>query len=138
MFKSKLSNRRATITAALAVLFAFALFGCGFGTPTSLQQEIRKFFYENQTDAGEKFVGWAEKNLQDYPARRIYSALYTEGEYHADLGHPNAISVISFAARSWANEKGILYEEQEWRQLQQKALENIRSEPGELQLWPED
>lgn len=131
-------NSQTKVLTIFGLLFSFMIFGCGFNTPPDMQQEIRKFFYENQTESADLFVDWADKNLSEYSARRIYNALLEEGKYHAGIGHPNAISVISFAARNWAHAKGLVYQERDWMELQDEAVENIRSQPGELQLWPTD
>lgn len=130
------ATSKTKILMIFGLFFSFAIFGCGFNAPPDMQQEIRKFFYENQTEASDRFVDWADENLRDYSDRRIYNALQEEGKYHASIGHPNAISVISFAARNWANDKGLVYEERYWIDLQAEAVENIRSQPGELQIWP--
>jgi hypothetical protein len=52
------------------------------------------------------------------------------------LGHPNAVGVLSFAAQAWAKENGLPYDCNDWLALQEEAMSNLRSEPGELQLWP--
>lgn len=120
----------------LLLLAAFMVFGCSMGTPLTLQQKVRMFFYENQTDAGPMFVDWADENLGDYSSRSIQDALAEEGKYHADLGHPNAIAVISQASRDWAAKHNLRYKERDWRSLQEQAFANMRPNPGELQIWP--
>lgn len=109
---------------------------CGFDTPLTLQQKIRMFFYENQIKAGSEFVEWADNNLDEYTHRSVMDALYEEGKYHARLGHPNAIGVISFAAQDWANAHHLRYNTREWQALQEEALANLRPPVGEVQIWP--
>ncbi len=126
------------ILLALIAINIIILFiaGCGFNTPLSLQQKVRMFFYENQIEAGPKFVEWANKNLNEYTNKAIMEALLEEGKYHANLGHPNAIAVINFAAKNWANETHLRYNPKDWEKLREVAMSNLRSEPGEVQLWP--
>jgi len=134
--KQQSTVKKTNIWLILLALAAFAAFGCSMGTPLTLQQKVRMFFYENQTDAGPMFADWAEENLKEYSNRTIQDALYEEGKYHADLGHPNAIAVISRAARDWAAAHNLRYKDKDWLALQKQAFDNMRPNPGELQIWP--
>jgi hypothetical protein len=110
--------------------------GCGADVSSDLQQEIRKYFYDSQFQPDREFVSWANKNLNGYSSRAVYSALYEEGKYHAGLGHPGAISLISFAAKDWAEAKDLSYDASRWEQLQEEAVKNMRTTPpGQLQIW---
>jgi hypothetical protein len=102
----------------------------------SPESQIRSYLYQNQRTTGEQFVEWANKNLAQYPTRRVYKALYNEGTSHAKSGHPNAIAMLSYAARAWAADKHLQYDPSDWQKLQEQAIANLREDPGELQLWP--
>ena len=136
MLRLKLFNGKFLAIIATLAMAALLAAGCGFNTPLTLQQKVRMFFYENQLEAGPMFVEWANDNLDEYSNRTIMEALYEEGKYHAELGHPNAIGVISMAAQEWGRKSHIRYDEREWRELRDEAMKNIRSEPGQLQIWP--
>jgi hypothetical protein len=130
-----LHNRNLIITVAFFAIMLLSV-GCGFNTPLTLQQKIRMFFYENQVEAGSMFVEWAEDNLDEHSNRSIMEALYEEGKYHAELGHPNAINVISMAARDWSKKAHLRYNDRDWSELREEAMANLRTEPGQLQIWP--
>lgn len=135
-------NRDKTFSSKITLLLAALVFsltvisGCGFNSPLPLQHRIRVFFYENQEKAETKFVNWAKNNLSEYSNETIMNALVEEGKYHASQGHPNAISVISVAAKNWAKETHLRYSIKDWQKLHQQAVSNLRDEPGELEIWP--
>jgi hypothetical protein len=100
------------------------------------ESQIRNYLYQNQPMTAEKFVEWANEHLAQYSTRRVYKALYNEGTSHAKSGHPNAVAMLSYAARAWAADKHLPYDPNDWQKLQEQAIANIRQDPGELQLWP--
>lgn len=104
----------------------------------SLKDQIREYFYKYQPTTGEQFVAWANQNLTDYSAQQIYNTLLDQGKYEAQLGHPNIVGVLSFAARDWAKQNSFQYNPEHWLTLQQEAKSNMREEPGQLQLWPKE
>ncbi len=136
---ASIANRKKSILLITAPLIIVLLsMACSLETPLTLQQKIRMFFYEQQSDAADEFVNWADDNLDGYTSQNIYEALYEEGKYHAELGHPNAIIIVSQASRQWARKHGYRYDEKDWQELQAVALENIKTGPaGQLQIWPE-
>ena len=82
---------------------------------------------------------WANRNLTDYSTRQVYKAIYNEGERQAELGHANAVGVLSHAALAWSEAKNLRYNPAEWTEIQQLAIRNLREGPaGELKLWPTD
>jgi hypothetical protein len=126
------------ILAGLIVSLVLAMvLASGCGSSPELQQEIRRFFYDiSQHQPETDFVVWANQNLGGYSARAIYNALYEEGKYHAGLGHPNAVSLISFAAKDWAKAKDLIYEPSDWEAIQEEAVKNMRTTPsGELNIF---
>ena len=134
--KTKGQNVSNLISLLAALLLVSVLAACGSGANISAEAQIREYLYRNQPTSGQQFVEWANKNLPDYPARRVYRALQDEARSHAKLGHPNAIVVLSFAAQSWAKEKSLPYNRRDWVTMHQEAIANLRDDPGELQLWP--
>lgn len=126
----------------LSLLFILLATACDSlptpGSERDLQEEIHNYFYANKTlSKPEDFVAWANKNLADYSDREIYRALYKDAADHAEQGHPNAVSKISYCALAWTAEKGLEYKKGDWQDLREKALTNERVAPtGELQLWP--
>jgi hypothetical protein len=121
----------------IALLLGSLLVACtAAGPDRSLEDKIREYLYRYQPTTGQQFVKWANRNLAGYSSRQVYRALYDEAKFQADLGHPNVVGVLSFAAKAWAEEKGLQYDPGQWMNFQQEAISNLRSEPGELQLWP--
>ena len=116
-----------------------AFTACDIGHELSPEEQINSYFFQNQPVTGPKFVKWANKNLVDYSNRRVYKALYNVGKSRAELGHPNAIAMLSSAAQAWADAKGLSHHALDWVALQQTASDNMR-EPvnGEVKFWPED
>jgi hypothetical protein len=112
------------------------LMACG-SQPRSPEDQIRSYIFENPSATGEQFVDWADENLSEYSDRKIYSALYNEGKAQGEQGHPNAIAALSFAARAWAEDKGLPYSPNRWLELQQNAISNLH-EPsnGKFPFWP--
>ncbi len=126
--------RIATILAWLVLLVVIA--ACGAGKSLSLEERIREYLYKYQPTTGQQFVDWASKELSDYSSQQVFRALRAEGQFQARLGHPNVVGVLSFAAQAWAEHKGLRYDVGEWLALQEEARKNMRTEPGDLQLWP--
>lgn len=104
----------------------------------SLDGQMREYFYKHQPTTGSEFVNWANKNLTGYSPQQIYTALYDEGRFQAELGHPNVVGVLSFASRSWAEEYDFKYDGNKWLNLQQEAKSNLREESKQVQLWPNE
>ena len=119
----------------LLTLLTIMLGACG-QSELSPESQIRNYLYQNQRTADEQFVKWANENLAQYSTRRVYKALYNEGMSHAESGHPNAIAILSYAARAWAADKHLPYDPNDWQKLQEQAIANLREDPGELKLWP--
>ena len=129
----------------LYVLFGAFIYlfitGCSnLPTPTpklDLQESIRYFIYEYQPTSGEDFVSWAKENLTRYSHREIATAIYREGEYQAEKGHPNAVASLSNAAKVWAEDQHLSFDLDEWYALQKVALANRRQPPPEdFRVWP--
>lgn len=123
----------------IVLLPVLTLSACSTGSELSPEEQIRSYFFQNQPVTGPQFVKWANENLADHSNRRVYKALYNVGKSHAELGHPNAIAMLSSAAQAWADAKGLSYRALDWVALQQTAIDNIR-EPvgGEVKFWSED
>ena len=140
ILKTSLFNtQRASRVKALLIVpwLVAALVACG--SQLTPEQEIHEYLYMNQPVTGEQFIAWADENLADYPNRRVYRALYNEGESQAKKGHPNAIVVLNQAAKAWAKDKGLHYETKHWLGLYDEAMANLAEAPhGELKLWPDD
>jgi hypothetical protein len=120
-----------------APLLVLALAACAsLGGSRSLEDQIREFIYANQPSTGQQFVSWADTALAGYSSQQVFTALHNEGEFQARSGHPNAVSVLSFAARAWAEQKHLQYAPDRWLAMQDEAKKNLRSDPGQLQLWP--
>jgi hypothetical protein len=117
------------------LLLLLTLAACG---PKALtpEQQIREYIFVHQPVTGSDFVAWANVALADYPSRRIYRALYDQGQIQAEEGHPNAVATLSFAARAWAEEKNLTYNPADWLAMQQQAIANLRDDPGQINLWP--
>jgi hypothetical protein len=112
---------------------------CSISREQSPEEQIRSYFFQNQPVTGPQFVKWANENLADYSNRRVYKALYNVGKSHAELGHPNAIAMLSSTAQAWADAKGLPYSTLDWVALQQIAIDNIREPVGsEVKFWSED
>ncbi|HRV90545.1 MAG TPA: hypothetical protein P5526_00100 [Anaerolineae bacterium] len=121
----------------MLVIFTLALILSSCGSQPTPEEQIRQFIFTNQPSTPEQFVRWANTNLTDYSTRQIYKAIYSEGERQAELGHANAVGVLSHAALAWAEAKHLQYNPAEWTEIQQTAISNLRQGPaGELQLWP--
>lgn len=121
----------------ILVIFIFALILLSCGPQPTPEEEIRQFIFTNQPSTPEEFVRWANTNLTNHSTRQIYKAIHNEGERQAELGHANAVGVLSHAARAWAEAKNLQYDSSEWGKVQQAAIDNLRQGPeGELQLWP--
>ena len=118
------------------VLLVVILVACQPNASRPLQDKIREYIYDYQPTTGVQFVQWAEKELTSYSSRQIHEALHEEGKFQAELGHPNSVGVLSFAAQAWAQHNGFDYDPIEWTSLQQEAMGNMRSDPGILQIWP--
>jgi hypothetical protein len=119
-------------------LLAIILVACGpSGRDRALEDQIREYLYKRQPTTGQQFVEWANRNIEGHSPRQVYDALHDEGEFQASLGHPNVVGVLSFAAHAWAEEKDLSYDPGRWVAMQQEAISNLRSDPGEVQLWPE-
>ena len=128
-------NQQGTISLLLTFVLLTMLVACN-SQPRPIEDEIRLYLYENQTDTGQQFVRWADKNLSDYSSRQIDRALYNEGKSQAKQGHPNAVVALSFAAQAWAEDNGLSYKYSKWHMLHQEAIDNLRDVPnGKLQLW---
>lgn len=123
----------------IAVLLVPIFAACSIGQQLSPEEQVRSYFFRNQPVTGPQFVKWANENLADHSNRRVYKALYNVGKSHAELGHPNAIAMLSSAAQAWADDKGLSYSAREWVALQQIAINNIREPVGsEVKFWPEN
>ncbi len=123
-------------TLLLVFLLASILAACSSPAASrSPEDQIREYLYRYQPTTGQQFVNWADTNLSDYTPRQVHIALQNEGKSQAELGHPNAVGVLSFAAQAWAQEKGLQYDPNQWLALQQEAMNNLPSEPPKLQLW---
>lgn len=132
-------NFAVTRVLRIVALLGLVVFGAACAEERTLEDEIRHYVYETQPVSGEMFVAWAEDNLlEENSSREIYTALVNEAQLQAERGHPNAVAVLSVAAQSWATKKRLSYRARQWQVIQQTAIENMRSEPGQLQLWPED
>ncbi|HMQ55660.1 MAG TPA: hypothetical protein PKD98_26505 [Anaerolineae bacterium] len=122
----------------LVLLISFLLLiltACG-SQPLTPEQQIREYIFVHQPVTGPDFVDWANVALADYPSRRVYRAIYSQGQTEADKGHPNAVATLSFAARAWAEEKNLTYNPTDWLAMQQQAIANLRDDPGQINLWP--
>jgi hypothetical protein len=105
----------------------------------TLEAQLREYLYKYQPTTGTQFVDWASQNLlSDYSPRQIYAALCQEAKFQAELGHPNVVGVLSFAALSWAKQNNFQYDSNQWLAFQQEAMSNLRTSPEKLQLWPEE
>ena len=125
------------ILVGLQILLSVTFFAaCGTAESVTLQDDIREYIYRHQPTTGEQFVAWASKELGDYSPRQVFDAIQTEGKFQAELGHPNSVGVLSFAAKAWADRYDFQYDPVQWITMQQEATKNLRSEPGTLQLWP--
>lgn len=121
------------------LVLTLLLFGCtSLMSDLSLQGQIREYLYKYQPTTGPQFVIWANNNLSDYSPHQVYTALHEEGEFQAKLGHPNVVGVLSFATRSWAEQNNLQYNPRKWQTWQEEAIDNLRTTPEKLQLWPED
>ena len=119
------------------IVFLFTITFSACGPQPTPEEQIRQFIFTNQPTTPEQFVRWANKNLADYSTRQVYKAIYNEGERQAELGHANAVGVLSHAALAWSETKNLQYNPAEWTEIQQEAISNLRQGPaGELQLWP--
>lgn len=119
------------------VIFILALILAACGSQSTPEEQIRQFIFTNQPSTPEQFVRWANTNLTAYSSRQIYKAIFSEGQRQAELGHANAVNVLSQAALAWAQEKHLRYNPDEWAETQKIAISNLRQGPaGELQLWP--
>ena len=121
---------------AAALLLLMVLTSCFPPRTTPIEDRIRQYLFKGQPTTGQQFVDWANQEFAGYAAQQILDALRSEGRFQAQLGHPNAVGVLSFAAQAWAQRKGLLYDVREWLALQEEATKNLRDEPGDLQLWP--
>jgi len=121
-------------------LLGFLTIACNSSmTDLSLEGQIREYLYKYQPTTGTEFVEWTNQNLlPNYSARQIYIAMNAEGKFQAELGHPNVVGVLSFASRSWAKQNKFQYNPDQWLELQQLALSNLRSTPQKVQLWPNE
>jgi len=133
---TKLTAFQKILALTLVSSALLAIWGCG--TSPDLQAKIRAYFYQNQAVDGKKFVDWANKNLSEYSASGVMDAIYAEAQYHAGLGHPNAVGIMSFAARAWAADHKLNYRATDWAKLQEEAVSNIRPTHANTQLWPKE
>lgn len=124
------------IWSVTVAVLATLLVGCKTAGPTTAQDKIREYLYRYQPTTGEQFAAWAAQDLTDYAPRQVYDAILAEGRFQAELGHPNGVGVLSFAAQAWATRNDYQYDAVQWITLQQEATENLRSAPGTLRLWP--
>ena len=122
----------------IAVLLLITLLGgCGPEEQTSVEEQIRQYLYHNQPLDGDRFVSWANSELNGHSSREVYRALTSVGQAQAELGHPNAVAALSFAAQAWAESKSLKYQPAEWKTIQQVAIDNLQNGgQNELNLWP--
>lgn len=122
----------------IAVLLLITLLGgCGPDEQASVEEQIRQYLYHNQPLDGDKFVAWANSELNGHSSREVYRALTSVGQTQAELGHPNAVAALSFAAQAWAESKSLKYQPAEWKTIQQVAIDNLQNgRQSELNLWP--
>jgi hypothetical protein len=134
----KPGGRRAAILVWLIILSAaaVAITGCSGRAPATPEEQIRTYIYENQPVAEAEFVRWAGRNLSNYSSRRIHDAIYNEGKYQAEMGHPTATNVLQNLAKQWARANGFSYDPAAWRNIQEEAVANLQQSPTLRQLWP--
>lgn len=136
---SLLNHYLKSLFPTILLVILFTLSACSSLTDNlSLEGQMREYFYKYQPTTGSEFVNWANKNLTDYSPQQIYTALYAEGKFQADLGHPNIVGVLSFASRSWAEQYDFQYDADKWIKLQQEAKIHLSEESKEVQLWPKE